>query len=283
MKKIFFFIIFAVMSVLCMAQVNQLVWANGRLLYASPMTNVDSLTYEETAGMDTLLLPRVLIKEVRDTMYVYDTVYVNIPCPEEKPEDNPQNPNCNQAVIVKGDVKEYFERKEWIDSNNQSLGYYAIKDTRAAMSLKLEVTFTNTEYTDDKITYNITTDSLGKFKLNAKLYDVWDVTKTEATIVVQSYLSSVTHYYEQWFEDDSEWKQNSQEVTGYYKGDTWYLVLSEDALLIGKAISFILEFVPDRYDNAIRGIEYYNSTNYMYYDDRVHGVETYRSWNPLEW
>ena len=76
------------MSVLAMGQVNQLVWANGRLLYGSPITNVDSLTYDEVAGMDTLLLPRVLIKEVvkevHDTVYVtqivHDTVYVETDC-----------------------------------------------------------------------------------------------------------------------------------------------------------------------------------------------------------
>ena len=78
-----------------MGQVNQLVWANGRLLYGSPITNVDSLTYDESAGMDTLLLPRVLIKEVvkevHDTVYVtqivHDTVYVETDCGGE--DDTP--------------------------------------------------------------------------------------------------------------------------------------------------------------------------------------------------
>ena len=89
MKKLFFLLVCVAMSVLSMAQVNQLVWANGRLLYGSPITNVDSLTYDESAGMDTLLLPRVLMKEVHDTVYVtqvvHDTVYVETDCGEDTP------------------------------------------------------------------------------------------------------------------------------------------------------------------------------------------------------
>ncbi len=89
MKKLFFLLACVAMSVLSMAQVNQLVWANGRLLYGSPITNVDSLTYDESAGMDTLLLPRVLMKEVHDTVYVtqvvHDTVYVETDCGEDTP------------------------------------------------------------------------------------------------------------------------------------------------------------------------------------------------------
>ena len=89
MKKLFFLLACVSMSLLSMAQVNQLVWANGRLLYGSPITNVDSLTYDESAGMDTLLLPRVLIKEVHDTVYVtqvvHDTVYVETDCGEDTP------------------------------------------------------------------------------------------------------------------------------------------------------------------------------------------------------
>ena len=89
MKKLFFLLACVAMSVLSMAQINQLVWANGRLLYGSPITNVDSLTYDESAGMDTLLLPRVLMKEVHDTVYVtqvvHDTVYVETDCGEDTP------------------------------------------------------------------------------------------------------------------------------------------------------------------------------------------------------
>ncbi len=205
--------------------------------------------------------------------------------PEEELEDNPQNPNCNQAVIVKGDVKEWYEKKEWLDSSDQDLGYYAIAKTRSAATLvKLVVTFTNSDFADEKVIYNITTDTEGKYKLNAKLYDAWDIDKTTVEVEAKSYVSSLIHYYEKWSEDDTEWKQNSQEISGYFKGVSVRGALSEDALLIGEAISdILLTFVPDRYENTIRGIEYYNSYTGMYYDYPVGGVDTFRSWNPLDW
>ena len=70
------------MSVLSMAQVNQLVWANGRLLYGTPVESIDSLTYDAMQDIDTLhlLLPRTLIKVVHDTVYIHDTVYVETDC-----------------------------------------------------------------------------------------------------------------------------------------------------------------------------------------------------------
>ena len=97
MKKLFFFVAFVAMSMLSMAQVNQLVWANGRLLYGTPVESIDSLTYDEMQDVDTLhlLLPRTLVKVVHDTVVetrvvhdtvveiVHDTVYVNVPCGDE--------------------------------------------------------------------------------------------------------------------------------------------------------------------------------------------------------
>ena len=65
-----------------MSQDNQLVWANGRLLYGTPIESIDSLTYDEMEDVDTLhlLLPRTLIKVVHDTVYIHDTVYVETDC-----------------------------------------------------------------------------------------------------------------------------------------------------------------------------------------------------------
>ena len=82
MKKLFFLLACVAMSVLSMAQVNQLVWANGRLLYGTPIESMDSLTYDEMEDVDTLhlLLPRTLIKVVHDTVYIHDTVYVETDC-----------------------------------------------------------------------------------------------------------------------------------------------------------------------------------------------------------
>ena len=203
----------------------------------------------------------------------------------EEPEDDPQDSNCNQTVMVKGAIKEIYERKEWIDNDDHTLGFYAVADTRNAMSrVNLEVTFINTEYANDTIVYNITTDADGEFNLNAKLYDTWDVYKTTVTVEAKSYLTSITHYYEKWDNDGSKWKQAAQEVRGYYQRNSTQKTLSEDALLIGEAISdILLTFVPDRYETTIRGISYYNSYTGMYYDEQVGGVDTFRSWNPLGW
>ena len=76
MKKLFFMLALVAMSVLAMGQDNQLVWANGRLLYGTPIESIDSLTYDEMQDVDTLhlLLPRTLIKVVHDTMFIQDTI-----------------------------------------------------------------------------------------------------------------------------------------------------------------------------------------------------------------
>ena len=126
MKKFFLLLACVAMSVLAMGQVNQLVWANGRLLYGSPITNVDSLTYDEVAGMDTLLLPRVLIKEVvkevHDTVYVtqivHDTVYVETDCGGE--DDTPSSgigvfsvSADKQVTFSKGNLQYHPANNEW--------------------------------------------------------------------------------------------------------------------------------------------------------------------------
>ena len=82
MKKLFLLLACVAMSVLAMGQDNQLVWANGRLLYGTPVAGMDSLTYDDMDDVDTLhlLLPRTLIKAVHDTVYTHDTVYVETDC-----------------------------------------------------------------------------------------------------------------------------------------------------------------------------------------------------------
>jgi uncharacterized protein (TIGR02145 family) len=89
MKKLFFMLACVAMSVLAMGQNNQLVWANGRLLYGTPVESIDSLTYDAMQDIDTLhlLLPRTLIKVVHDTVYIHDTVYVETDCGGE--DDTP--------------------------------------------------------------------------------------------------------------------------------------------------------------------------------------------------
>ena len=87
MKKFFFLLACVSMGVLSFGQDNQLVWANGRLLYGTPIESIDSLTYDEMENVDTLhlLLPRTLIKVVHDTVYIHDTVYVETDCGDEIP------------------------------------------------------------------------------------------------------------------------------------------------------------------------------------------------------
>ena len=79
MKKLFFLLACIAMSVLSYGQDNQLVWANGRLLYGTPVAGMDSLTYAEMEDVDTLhlLLPSTLVKVVHDTVLVNDTVVVH--------------------------------------------------------------------------------------------------------------------------------------------------------------------------------------------------------------
>ena len=77
MKRIFTLIAMVVVSLMAMAQTNQLVWANGRLLYATPTERVDSLTYDASFEGDTLffIMPHKLVQIVHDTVFIHDTVY----------------------------------------------------------------------------------------------------------------------------------------------------------------------------------------------------------------
>ena len=198
----------------------------------------------------------------------------------------------NQSITLKGEVKERYEKKEYIDKDDTSIGYYAIGDKRPAMSsVKFEVTFTNSAYPSEKIMYNISSDAEGKYELTAKLYDTWDIAQTRVTVEAKSYLSSMTHFYDKWTEETG-WKSTSQEVTGYFAGSSQNKDLSDGDLLIGTKMSdFVLTFVPDKNSNIILGITgeerstYFESlhTSIYFWYEQVNGVETYRSCNPLNW
>lgn len=95
MKKLFAIIAVVAMSLVGMAQTNQLVWSNGRLMYGTSIETIDSLTFGGMEDVDTLhlLLPRAhttiqhdtiiqivhdtIIKIERDTIIKFDTIYVN--------------------------------------------------------------------------------------------------------------------------------------------------------------------------------------------------------------
>ena len=83
MKKFFLSLAVLVMALCANAQTNQYFWYNGNLMMGNPIAQIDSVTFGEGEPSDTLhiLLPRTIIKEVHDTVYItiHDTV-----CPNEE-------------------------------------------------------------------------------------------------------------------------------------------------------------------------------------------------------
>ncbi len=70
-------------SLMSFAQSNQLVWNNGRMQYAAPVANIDSITFPgNVLASDTLhfILPRSQEKYIYDTITVekHDTVYKTV-------------------------------------------------------------------------------------------------------------------------------------------------------------------------------------------------------------
>ena len=126
MKKLFFLLACVVMSVLSYGQDNQLVWANGRLLYGTPVAGIDSLTYDDMEDVDTLhlLLPRTLIKVVHDTVYIHDTVYVEADCGGE---DDTTSAGIGvfsvsadkQVTFSKGNLQYTQSTNTWVFAENQ--------------------------------------------------------------------------------------------------------------------------------------------------------------------
>ena len=160
MKKFFFFIAFIAMSMLSIAQNNQLVWLNGRLLYGTPIESIDSLTYDEMQDVDTLhlLLPHTLLKVEYDTIvnnvYIYDTivetetqivfdtVYITEPCPDSPtaPEDSTSKvengheyvdlglsvkwATCNVGATKPEEYGDYFAWGETVTKSSYPWGNY---------------------------------------------------------------------------------------------------------------------------------------------------------------
>ena len=127
MKKLFFLLACVAMSVLSFGQDNQLVWANGHLLYGTPIESIDSLTYDEMQDIDTLhlLLPRTLIKVVHDTVYIHDTVYVETDCSGK--DDTPSAGigvfsvgEGKTVTFSKGNLQYHPANNEWRFAENQT-------------------------------------------------------------------------------------------------------------------------------------------------------------------
>ena len=85
----YIFFIFACLSSL--GQVNQVLWSNGKTLYANPVAGIDSITYGQMVNADTFLLildrqSLLIINDTTeqasanvvfsDTIYVTDTIYI---------------------------------------------------------------------------------------------------------------------------------------------------------------------------------------------------------------
>ena len=124
MKKLFFLLACVAMSVLTFGQDNQLVWANGHLLYGTPIESIDSLTYDEMQDIDTLhlLLPRTLIKVVHDTVYIHDTVYVETDCGEDIPSAGIgafSIADGKQVTFSKGNLQYHPKNNEWRFADSQ--------------------------------------------------------------------------------------------------------------------------------------------------------------------
>ena len=185
----------------------------------------------------------------------------------------------SQVVTLKGSVKEVYEKKVYADPDNTDKGHWGEADTRSAtQQVELVVTFTNADYSAEKIVYNITTDIEGDYNLSANLYDMWDVAKTTVKVEAKAYLvEEFTHYYDKWNKEESKFESTSQKIAGYYNSGNATQTLKEGDLLIGtKMKDIVLTFVPDYANYKIFGIENYDI-------DYVDGQWTYKSKNPLGW
>ena len=183
-----------------------------------------------------------------------------------------------QAVVLKGAVKEACEAKKYIDPEDKDKGYYAIVEKRAASKqVNLVVTITNSEFSSEEIVYNITTDVEGNYNLSANLYDTWDVTKTKVEVESKAYLAELTHYYQFYNEDETEWVYKTQTVAGYFDSKKVSKTLTSGDLLIGaKLADHVLAFTPDYASVKIYGIGNEDI-------DKVDSKTVYQSWNPLGW
>ena len=81
MKKVITLLAVVACSLLSYSQTNQMVWNNGRMQFASPIVNVDSLTFHDRVSeSDTLhfILPRSIVRTVYETITIekHDTFYL---------------------------------------------------------------------------------------------------------------------------------------------------------------------------------------------------------------
>ena len=81
MKKVITLLAVVACGLLAYSQTNQMIWNNGRMQYAQPIVNVDSLTFpDRVSESDTLhfILPRSIVRTVYETITIekHDTLYL---------------------------------------------------------------------------------------------------------------------------------------------------------------------------------------------------------------
>ena len=121
MKKISFSLAVVLCSLLSYGQTNQVVWNNGRVQYAAPIGNIDSMTYQNRiTESDTLffILPRSAERVVHDTVFIHDTVYIS----EDKDDALKGAFSVSadkQVVFSKGNLQYTQSTKTWGFAENQ--------------------------------------------------------------------------------------------------------------------------------------------------------------------
>ena len=136
MKKFYIMLAFLAATLFSTAQVNQLVWTNGRILYGSPVTTIDSLTYNALDDVDTLhlLLPKTLLTVIYDTVYIHDTIYVSVADSSVIPNpDTPEEPttpyqgignfsvsSSKKVTFAPGNLQYHAVNNQWRFAQHQS-------------------------------------------------------------------------------------------------------------------------------------------------------------------
>ena len=122
MRKFFLSLAVVACSLLSYAQTNQVVWNNGRMQYAAPIGNIDSITYQKTiTESDTLffILPRSTERVVHDTIFIHDTVYIS----EDKNDYALKGAFSvsadKQVVFSRGNLQYIQSTKTWGFAENQ--------------------------------------------------------------------------------------------------------------------------------------------------------------------
>lgn len=162
-----------------------------------------------------------------------------------------------QVVTLSGQIAERYEKRTWIDIDDKTLGYTVSADVQnATKAVQMQLEFVNmSATTGESLIYNVTTDETGAYNLTVNLFDTWNISDVKVNVTVKSYLNGVKHYYKRYDEDNFEWVDKNQTVTGYYAGTQTTDYLSDGDKLIGHTFGkMTLTFVPNYAKETIYGI-----------------------------